>query len=131
VELPAPSLNDPRSSERKRALELSVFLSFASASSLPIDEGSPKNGAQYIASPVSNGPADLHEFRPFAEQPPQAAEAHVRAFGNLTLIQHLDWFGKPRQCSVERLGERLFGWLAVLVFQLSDTQVQPLHFLRG
>ena len=47
VELPAPSLSDPRSSERKRASEMAIFLSFASASGLPIDEGSPKNGAQY------------------------------------------------------------------------------------
>jgi hypothetical protein len=40
VELPAPSLDDLRGSERKRALEMSIFLSFASASGLPIDEGS-------------------------------------------------------------------------------------------
>lgn len=47
VQLPPDPLDDLRNSERKRALEMLVFLSFASASGLPIDEGSPENGAQY------------------------------------------------------------------------------------
>ncbi len=48
VQFPASPLDDLKSSERKRALEMLVFLSFASASGLQIDEGSPENGAQYF-----------------------------------------------------------------------------------
>jgi hypothetical protein len=47
VESPTNPLDDLRGDERKRAFEMSVFKSFASVSGLPIDEGSPDNGAQY------------------------------------------------------------------------------------
>jgi hypothetical protein len=43
VELPPDPLANLKSAERKRALEMLVFLSFAGASGLPIDEGSPEN----------------------------------------------------------------------------------------
>lgn len=46
VDSPANPLDDLRGDERKRAIEMLVFLSFASVSGLPIDEGSPENGAQ-------------------------------------------------------------------------------------
>jgi len=46
VECPANPLDALRGDERKRALEMSVFLSFAPVSGLSIDEGSPVNGAQ-------------------------------------------------------------------------------------
>jgi hypothetical protein len=43
VQLPPDPLANLKSAERKRALEMLVFLSFAPASGLPIDEGSPEN----------------------------------------------------------------------------------------
>jgi hypothetical protein len=43
VRLPAEPLADLKSAERKRVLEMLVFQSFASASGLPIDEGSAEN----------------------------------------------------------------------------------------
>jgi len=47
VQLLSNPLDNLKSSERKRALEILVFQSFALACGLPIDEGSPQNGAQY------------------------------------------------------------------------------------
>jgi hypothetical protein len=43
VEVPASPLADLKSAERKRAIELVVFQSFAYASGLPVDEGSAEN----------------------------------------------------------------------------------------
>ena len=47
VETPTNPLDDLRGDERKRAVEMSVFQSFASVCGLPIDKGSHENGAQY------------------------------------------------------------------------------------
>jgi hypothetical protein len=47
VQFPANPLDDLRGAARKRAFEMLVFQSFALACGLPIDEGSPENGAQY------------------------------------------------------------------------------------
>jgi hypothetical protein len=43
VQLPSDPLANLKSAERKRALEMLVFLSFAPASGLPIEQGSPEN----------------------------------------------------------------------------------------
>ena len=59
VQVPTNPLDDLRGDERKRTLEMLVFLSFASASGLPIDEGSPENGAPCypdIACTISGQP---------------------------------------------------------------------------
>jgi hypothetical protein len=47
VELPPDPLANFKSAERKRAVEMLIFQSFASASGLPIEEGLAENGAQY------------------------------------------------------------------------------------